>query len=204
MLLIIETGFSLVVAGFFMICRPYKRNINNLIDFSIFLLLSILSGLCLIEPDSHLGLGISEGLLFVPFILFSIHVLYLLLKRMKICATKCFCRRRQTLLIQIRSRTLMMNFYWIMTTWQHHLLIVLKTQIITSNIINRIFPILYQMMILDCLRKLLGTLLLLIIPMENMGVYSTGLINTLLINLTTVVCSRYTFNVFPSVYFLKN
>ena len=95
-LLIIETGFSLVVAGFFMICRPYKRNINNLIDFSIFLLLSILSGLCLIEPDSHLGLGISAGLLFVPFIVFSIHVLYLLLKRMKICATKCFSRRRQT------------------------------------------------------------------------------------------------------------
>ena len=96
MLLILETGFSLAVAGFFMICRPYKRNINNLIDFSIFLLLSILSGLCLVETDFNLSLEISTGLLFVPFIVFSVHVLYLLLKRMKIRATKCFSRRKHT------------------------------------------------------------------------------------------------------------
>ena len=94
-LLIIETGFSLIVAGFFMICRPYKRNINNLIDFSVFLLLSILSGLCLAESRSHLGLRISAGLLFVPFIVFSIYILYLLLKRVKLCATKCFIHKRQ-------------------------------------------------------------------------------------------------------------
>ena len=72
-----------------MICRPYKRNINNLIDFSIFLLLFVLSCLCLAESRSHLGLRISAGLLFVPFIVFSIHLLCLLLKRMKICATIC-------------------------------------------------------------------------------------------------------------------
>ena len=96
-LLIVETGFSLIVAGFFMICRPYKQNIINLIDFSIFLLLSILSALCLIdiESDSHLGLRISAGLLFVPFIVFSVYVLYLLLKRVQKCATKCLIRRRE-------------------------------------------------------------------------------------------------------------
>ena len=94
-LLIVETGFSLVVAGFFLICRPYKRNINNLIDFSIFLLLFVLSGLCCVESRSNLGLRISAGLLFVPFIVFSIHILYLLLKRVKMCATKCLIRKRQ-------------------------------------------------------------------------------------------------------------
>ena len=95
LLLIVESWFSLVVAGFFMICRPYKRNINNLIDFSIFLLLFVLSCLCLAESRSHLGLRISAGLLFVPFIVFSIHILYLLLKRVKMYATKCLVRRRQ-------------------------------------------------------------------------------------------------------------
>ena len=75
-LLIVEAGFSLIVAGLFMICQPYKRNINNLIDFSVFLLLLVLSALCLVEPESHLGLRISAGLLFVPLIVFSVYELY--------------------------------------------------------------------------------------------------------------------------------
>ena len=92
LLLIVESGFSLVVAGFFMICRPYNRNINNLI---IFLPLFVLNGLCLGKSRSHLGLKISAGLLFVPFIVFSIHILYLLLKQVKVYATKCLNRRRR-------------------------------------------------------------------------------------------------------------
>ena len=94
-LLIVETGLTLVVAGFFMICRPYKQNISNLTDFSIFLLLSVLSGLCLVEPNKHLGLQISIGLLFVPFLVFSLYVLYLILKRVKMCGSKFLTRKQQ-------------------------------------------------------------------------------------------------------------
>ena len=93
-ILIVEAGWSFLLAGLILLLRPYKKTIHNVIDFFLLFYMTMIAIVSFVSKNLSSVAG--HFMIYLPALVLLFYLLY---KLMKLCYACCKCKRSHQLLI---------------------------------------------------------------------------------------------------------
>ena len=99
-----QLAISILTAGIIMIFRPYKRNVHNFVEFTIFLLLATMAVINVVLKDTiiynayYIFFINYCCIMHLPFLFAIAFIFYWIFKKMKSCCIYCRTNRHITIL----------------------------------------------------------------------------------------------------------